>query len=178
MRTKLLIAAVLGAFLLGTSVPLGAHTEPEKYWEYDPELWEHGWSFHKRLRTLHDAWHAEHPNAGKKKHKKFHHLELRHRHFKRHHHDVLVKRKGTASWYKGQVGACGTELKGFYAAHRKWPCGQLVSVRKGGKHIFVRIQDRGPYVEGRIIDLSRRAFKQFKDPSVGLMEVRIYKLEE
>jgi rare lipoprotein A len=46
------------------------------------------------------------------------------------------------------------------AAHRTIPFGTLIDVRRAdgdGRHVVVRINDRGPYVSNRIIDLSRRA---------------------
>ncbi|MGE5711747.1 MAG: septal ring lytic transglycosylase RlpA family protein, partial [Nitrospira sp.] len=45
------------------------------------------------------------------------------------------------------------------AAHRTMPLGSVVRVVNltNGKHLHVRITDRGPYVNGRILDLSRAA---------------------
>jgi rare lipoprotein A len=59
---------------------------------------------------------------------------------------------GTASFYPGLRG----ELT---AAHRSLPFGTHVRVTRigSGKSVIVRINDRGPFVTGRIIDLSRRA---------------------
>jgi rare lipoprotein A len=60
---------------------------------------------------------------------------------------------GKASWY----GA-----KGMVAAHRKFPIGSRVKVtnRKNGRSVVVRITNRGPFVRGRIIDVSRAAARK------------------
>lgn len=44
---------------------------------------------------------------------------------------------------------------------------------KNGKSVIVRINDRGPFVKGRIIDLSRSAFSQIGDTRAGLIDVTI-----
>lgn len=57
---------------------------------------------------------------------------------------------GLASWYRGRSG-------GLTAAHRFWPFGTrvLVTNRDNGRSVVVRIDDRGPFVHGRVIDLNR-----------------------
>jgi len=69
---------------------------------------------------------------------------------------------GTASWYhEGAVTANGEAYRpdGISAAHRHLPFGTKVKVtHKGtGRSVVVRINDRGPFIGGRIIDLSRGA---------------------
>lgn len=61
------------------------------------------------------------------------------------------------------------------AAHRKLPFGTKVQVTnlKNGKMVVVRINDRGPFVKGRIIDLSRSAFKAINSLDAGVIKVRI-----
>ena len=61
------------------------------------------------------------------------------------------------------------------AAHRTLPFGSQVRVTnvRNGKSVVVRINDRGPFVRGRVIDLSRSAFKSIGNTSVGLLNVRI-----
>ena len=150
------------------------------FWKYDPKLfWDsHSYRDHPRLKAWHDRWHNNHPGASDEKHREFHHLKLKHNHQKLHHHDVLAKQRGEATWFRGETGACGTPLRGLYAAHRRWPCGSLVSVRRGDRHVFVRIKDRGPYSEGRVIDLSPKAFRRLAPLSRGVIDVRIYRLEQ
>ena len=72
---------------------------------------------------------------------------------------------GTASWYgpgfHGRQTANGERynMYGLTAAHRSLPFGTKVRVtnRANGKSVVVRINDRGPYVGERVIDLSRGA---------------------
>ena len=55
-----------------------------------------------------------------------------------------------------------TQAEDFTAAHRTLPFGTLVHVanRANGRWAVVRITDRGPFIEGRIIDVSRIAARQ------------------
>lgn len=69
---------------------------------------------------------------------------------------------GTASWYhEGARTATGERYRpdGITAAHRSLPFGTKVRVqnRRTGRSVIVRINDRGPFIGGRIIDLSRGA---------------------
>lgn len=61
------------------------------------------------------------------------------------------------------------------AAHRTLPFGSQVRVTnvRNGKSVVVRINDRGPFIRGRVIDLSRSAFASIGDTSAGLLNVRI-----
>jgi len=61
------------------------------------------------------------------------------------------------------------------AAHKKLPFGSIVRVTntKNGKSIDVEINDRGPFVKGRIIDLSKSAFSRIGNTSSGLIKVKI-----
>src|SRR5437763_17174899 len=80
---------------------------------------------------------------------------------------------GVASWY-GQEFAGRTTANGeifdpllFTAAHRTLPFGTVVAVRntKSQQSVRVRINDRGPYIGSRMIDLSYAAAQQ-----IGLVE--------
>jgi peptidoglycan lytic transglycosylase len=69
---------------------------------------------------------------------------------------------GVASWYhEGSRTATGERYRpdGITAAHRSLPFGTMVRVenRRTGRSVVVRINDRGPFIRGRIIDLSRGA---------------------
>ena len=68
---------------------------------------------------------------------------------------------GVASFYGGGKTANGevSRPKGFTAAHRTLPFGTLVLVTnaRNGRTVVVRINDRGPFGRGRIIDVSRAA---------------------
>jgi rare lipoprotein A len=61
------------------------------------------------------------------------------------------------------------------AAHRTLPLGSIVRVvnLKNGKHAHVKITDRGPYVKGRILDLSPGAAAQLGMMNGGLSVVRV-----
>lgn len=63
----------------------------------------------------------------------------------------------------------------FTAAHRHLPFGTLVKVvnLKNGREVKVRINDRGPYRKGRIIDLSYAAAKQLEMLREGVTHVKI-----
>ena len=87
---------------------------------------------------------------------------------------------GSASWYgkqfHGKTTASGEDFDmfEFTAAHRKLPLGTFVKVTnlKNGKWIIVRVNDRGPYVGNRIMDLSYSAARMlnFRD---GVERIRI-----
>jgi len=82
--------------------------------------------------------------------------------------DDMEIARGLASWYgarfRGRVMADGQPFdpKALTAAHRTLPIGSLVRVRNlsTGQEVVVRINDRGPHVRGRLIDLSRAAAAQ------------------
>lgn len=77
--------------------------------------------------------------------------------------------EGKASWYDHPGDDPMT------AAHRTLPFGTMVTVTNlaNGKSVTVRINDRGPFVEGRIIDLNRGAFQRIAPTSAGVLRVRI-----
>lgn len=61
------------------------------------------------------------------------------------------------------------------AAHKSLPFGTKVIVTNltNGKTVHVRINDRGPFVKGRIIDLTRAAFSKIENINKGITEVQI-----
>lgn len=65
------------------------------------------------------------------------------------------------------------------AAHRTLPLGTRVRVTNthNGKAVVVRINDRGPFVKGRIIDLSRAAFQSIAPVNDGVVAVRMQVLD-
>ena len=72
---------------------------------------------------------------------------------------------GIASWYKmGKITANGERYNpdGLTAAHRSFAFGTrvLVTNLRNGRKVVVRINDRGPFVKGRIIDLARGAARK------------------
>jgi len=88
---------------------------------------------------------------------------------------------GTASWYGeyfvGRATASGEpyNMYDLTAAHRTLPLGTWVRVTNlhNGKRVYVRINDRGPIVPGRIIDLSYSAAQSLHFASKGLERVRL-----
>ena len=88
---------------------------------------------------------------------------------------------GLASWYgakhHGKRTASGEifDQKKFTAAHRTLPWGSIVKVTNldNGKSVEVRINDRGPFTKGRIIDLSRAAAKALGMLESGVSPVRM-----
>ncbi|WKJ90433.1 septal ring lytic transglycosylase RlpA family protein [Methylomonas montana] len=89
---------------------------------------------------------------------------------------------GLASWYGAESGnrtASGSRFnpKGFSAAHKTLPIPSKVRVTnlRNGRSIDVLVNDRGPFYDDRLIDLSRGAAKQIGVR--GLTEVEIQSLE-
>jgi len=88
---------------------------------------------------------------------------------------------GLASWYgkpyHGRATASGEryDMHGLTAAHRTLPFGTRVRVTnlENGRKVEVRITDRGPFVEGRIIDLSRAAARKLQMIQAGLARVEL-----
>jgi rare lipoprotein A len=82
-----------------------------------------------------------------------------------------------ADKYQGRQTASGERFdqKAMTAAHRTLPFGTKVKVTnvRNGKSVLVRINDRGPFVKGRIIDLSRSAFASIGSPASGVIGVEI-----
>lgn len=85
---------------------------------------------------------------------------------------------GIASYYwQGQRTASGARFNpgGMTAAHRTLPFGTrvLVTNRRNGRSVTVTINDRGPFIKGRIIDLSRGAASVIGMTGAGLAPVSI-----
>ena len=89
--------------------------------------------------------------------------------------------QGVASWYgipyHGRAAADGEiyDMETLVAAHRTMPFNTWVRVTNvaNGKSVSVRIIDRGPFVEGRIIDLSKAAARQIDLLGPGIGQVRL-----
>jgi len=86
---------------------------------------------------------------------------------------------GIASWYgpgfDGNLTANGEiyDMNGISAAHKTLPFGTIVRVvdLDTGRSIVVRINDRGPFIEGRIIDLSKGAAEKLGMVDRGIIPV-------
>ena len=88
---------------------------------------------------------------------------------------------GKASWYgnkfQGKLMASGKKynMYDYIAAHKTLPLGTLIKVTnlKNGKWVYVKIMDRGPYIEGRVLDLSYLAAKKIGLIKSGVANVKI-----
>ena len=78
---------------------------------------------------------------------------------------------GLASFYAGLPSTAGN----LTAAHRHLPFGTRVRVTRidTGKNVVVRINDRGPFVGGRIIDLSQSAAERLGMKGAGVARVKV-----
>ena len=94
------------------------------------------------------------------------------------------RQRGIASWYgrkfHGRKTSNGEvyDMYGLSAAHKTLPMGVYVKVTHlgNGRHIVVRVNDRGPFVAGRIIDLSYGAAKQLGIIDSGTAQVEVQAL--
>jgi rare lipoprotein A (peptidoglycan hydrolase) len=94
--------------------------------------------------------------------------------------------RGEASWYgpgfHGKKTASGEifDQTKFTAAHKTLPLGSRARVTniKNGNSVEVEINDRGPFVEGRILDLSRAAARALGFISAGTAPVRLELLDQ
>ncbi len=88
---------------------------------------------------------------------------------------------GMASWYgkpyHGRQTASGEKynMNEMTAAHRTLPFGTKVKVTRldNGRQCVVRINDRGPFVRGRVIDLSRESAKKLDLVIDGIADVKV-----
>lgn len=103
--------------------------------------------------------------------------------YARPYHGIL--QRGMASWYgsdfHGKPTASG-EIYDMYlltAAHRELPLHTVVDVKNldNGRQVRVRINDRGPFVRGRVLDLSYGAARELGMVEVGLARVEIRVVE-
>lgn len=98
---------------------------------------------------------------------------------------AISMQRGVASYYAdffaGRLTANGERYdpNAYTAAHRTLPFGSIVRVihEKSGAWVLVRINDRGPYAKGRIIDLSRKAATRLAMIREGVVRVRVELLE-
>ena len=136
-----------------------------RHHEFRHHQFHHGWGrhrgrhgfhrFHGRRHWRHGGWHLRWRHHGWRPHWS---REERLGRWHRHPHSRRIASafrgggSGLASWYSGRGG-------GLTAAHRFYPFGTRVRVtnRVNGRSVVVRINDRGPFVRGRVIDLSRTA---------------------
>ena len=95
--------------------------------------------------------------------------------------EIGQKMKGISSWYGPNFHGKHTSNGERYnmhartAAHKTWPMDTMVKVTnlQNGRSTIVRINDRGPFVRGRIIDCSYAAGKELGLDKMGIAKVRI-----
>jgi len=106
----------------------------------------------------------------------------------RRHHVLRKPQKGMASWYgenhQGKRTASGERfnMNALTAAHRTLPINSIVKVKNlvNGRTVSVRINDRGPYSHGRIIDVSKAAAKKLGllKKGTGKVEIRVVSIPQ
>ena len=95
--------------------------------------------------------------------------------------DYNYDRTGVASWYGEQFNERYTangevfDLNGLTAAHKTLPMPTIVQVTNlaNGRSLRLRVNDRGPFADGRIIDVSRRAAQLLGFETQGTTPVRV-----
>ncbi len=95
--------------------------------------------------------------------------------------EPLFVQRGVASWYggwhHGRKTANGERFNKaeLTAAHRTLPFNSIVRVRNltNQREVVVRINDRGPFIRGRIIDLSEAAARELGMIRAGIVPVEI-----
>jgi len=100
--------------------------------------------------------------------------------------DVGSKELGMASWYgedfHGWVTANGEiyDMEALTAAHRTLPLGTWLRVTnvENGRQVRVRINDRGPYLNGRVVDLSLAAARELEMVESGVAAVHLEVVSE
>lgn len=100
--------------------------------------------------------------------------------------EALPLERGLASWYgpgfHRRRTASGEffDMHGFTAAHRTLPFGTLLCVRSlvTGRAVAVRVNDRGPHLADRVIDLSQAAARELGLTGLGIKPVAFWRMDE
>ena len=87
----------------------------------------------------------------------------------------LASHYGVGDGYHGQTTANGEKYNAYgnSVAHKTLPFGTKLKVtnQSNGKSVIVRVNDRGPYIAGRDLDLSYGAFSTIASPSQGVARI-------
>ncbi|MFC2103109.1 septal ring lytic transglycosylase RlpA family protein [Bacteroidota bacterium] len=90
-----------------------------------------------------------------------------------------------ASWYgprfHGRLTASGEiyDQNGFTAAHKNMPFGTMLKLtnESNNRSVVVRVNDRGPYIPGRQIDLSKRVAMELGTYQKGVVKIKVEKIK-
>jgi rare lipoprotein A (peptidoglycan hydrolase) len=89
---------------------------------------------------------------------------------------------GEGDGFEGNLTACGQVFRTVVVqvAHKTLPCGTMLRIEDTdtGRSVVATVTDRGPYIPGRIVDLSWGAFDQLDPTGPGLLNVNVYILDE
>ena len=100
--------------------------------------------------------------------------------------EAILTQHGIASWYSiktnyGTQTASGRQLSNdaYTAAHKYWPMGSKVRVTnlRNGRSEILTISDRGPYIKGRIIDVTVGSAKRLGFYDHGITKTKVELLE-
>ena len=85
-----------------------------------------------------------------------------------------------ASWYQhGKITANGERFdpNGFTVAHRTLPFGTFVILTRNNVSAVARVNDRGPFIHGRSIDLSRRVAEHLGCIDIGICTINMIAIQ-
>jgi rare lipoprotein A len=89
---------------------------------------------------------------------------------------------GEGDGFEGNRTACGQifHTAEVQIAHKSLPCGThvLVEDASSGRTVEASVTDRGPYIPGRVVDLSWGAFRELDPTGPGLLQVNVYLLDQ
>jgi rare lipoprotein A len=89
---------------------------------------------------------------------------------------------GEGDGFEGNLTACGQVFRTdvVQVAHKSLPCGTVIRIEDTdtGMSVVAEVTDRGPYIRGRIVDLSWGAFQQLDATGPGLLNVNVYLLDQ
>jgi len=89
---------------------------------------------------------------------------------------------GEGDGFEGNRTACGQifHTNIVQVAHKTLPCGTVLRIEDtdSGLTVEAEVTDRGPYIPGRVVDLSWAAFQQLDATGPGLLHVNLYLLDE
>ncbi len=99
---------------------------------------------------------------------------------------IYAQETGNASWYgeafHGKKTASGEifNMYGYTAAHKTYEFGTKIKVTNlaNDKSVIVTVNDRGPYVGDRIVDLSKKAFSEIAELDEGIIQVKVEKVSD